>query len=159
MLLHLGMSERNSNLKPSNVWWLIEPKVVLFKPTLMNHHHWNYLFFQIEPWCHIKAIDIQQSLSFHIWCFFDVYLNIIPLLHHKTFSSWNIFTIDYIFLQLFFKKKSFVHIKWLYPLLLKWFLNYVFFTIKTMVINEDGVFLACILIFLGNVVQMLYKCA
>jgi hypothetical protein len=31
MLLHLGMSEKNSNLKPSNVWWLMEPKVVQFK--------------------------------------------------------------------------------------------------------------------------------
>jgi hypothetical protein len=90
------MYDDSWNLKLSNL-----------KPTLMNHHHWNNLFFQIEPWCHIKAIDIQQSLSLHIWCLLMSILNIIPLLHHKTFSSWNIFIIVYIFLQLPF----FYHLK------------------------------------------------
>ncbi len=35
----LGNELTNSNLELSNVWWLEELKVVLPKPTLMNHHH------------------------------------------------------------------------------------------------------------------------
>jgi hypothetical protein len=34
-----GNELTNSNLELSNVWQLEEPKVVLPKPTPMNHHH------------------------------------------------------------------------------------------------------------------------
>jgi hypothetical protein len=38
----LGMGWINSSLEVSCVWQLMELKVVLPKPALMNHHHWNF---------------------------------------------------------------------------------------------------------------------
>jgi hypothetical protein len=110
-----------------------------------------------EGYWHLTIYVSSHMMSLmSIWILFLCYIT--KHFHHGTSSQFFIFFFNFLFFEInkYYFVCIFMHIKWLYPLLLKWFLNYVFFTIKTMSVNED-VFLACVFIFLGNVVQMLYN--